>query len=228
MFFFKTECPNCGNIESFPVYQVLERRVLTRQQAKKVAPAVQTRVIQHGDIMQAYGTGACPTCWQPLLFVFSCPYSDLEEIRKCTGPDKRYTGPTPNLLKQYPEPERAFEHPAIPEKTAKLFTNLQDHMRQNLDPSMVIAGCRSVLETAVNDLGAEGGTLVKRITDLQQKGVLPRVLADWAHQIRIEGNEAIHEINATVEQADEMINFVRIFLEYTFVLPRRIEEKRSR
>ncbi len=226
MFFFKTECPNCGNIESFPLSHFYESRILTRQEAKKTAPAIQTRVVPVGDIMEAYGTAACPTCYQPMLFFFSCAFSQLEEIRKCAGFDKRYNGPAPKLLKQYPEPQHAFDHPAIPERAAKLFTNLQDHMRQGLEPSMVVAGCRSTLEMALGSLGAEGRTLIDRINDLHQKGVLTRVLADWAHQVRMEGNQAIHEINATVEQADEMINFVRIFLEYAFVLPQRIAEKR--
>ncbi len=178
--------------------------------------------------MQAYATGACPRCFQPLLFYFSCLSSELDEIRKCIGPERRYNGPAPKLLKRYPEPRRAFVHPAVPERTAKLFTNLQEHQRQNLDPSIVVATCRSVLETAVNDLGAKGKTLVQRIIDLREKGVLTNVLADWAHQIRMEGNEAIHEINATREQADEMVDFVRIFLEYAFVLPDTVAKKRSR
>jgi hypothetical protein len=43
----------------------------------------------------------------------------------------------------------------------------------------------------------------------------------------MEGNEAVHELEASDEQAKEFVAFLRLFLEVAFVLPERIKEQQQ-
>ena len=101
-------------------------------------------------------------------------------------------------------------------------------LKQGLSPSLVITGCRSVLEISVNELGAEGKTLQHKINNLKEKSIVNGVLADWAHQIRLEGNSAVHQMEGTQEEAEELVEFTKLFLQYTFEFPSRVNAIRNK
>ena len=100
-------------------------------------------------------------------------------------------------------------------------------LQARLQPHFILAGCRTVLEAVVRELGGNGHTLSARIADLHAQGVITKGLADWAHQIRIGGNDAVHEMSGTPEEARELVEFTKLFLQFTFELPARINEVRT-
>ena len=70
--------------------------------------------------------------------------------------------------------------------------------------------------------------LSPRIQQLKAKLDLPKAIADWAHQVRIVGNE-MHDIDDVLEEdARDAGHFAELFLTYTFTLPKRLEEFRAR
>ena len=168
----------------------------------------------------------CPLCQGPVMVMFECDQIDLYNmLRLKTDMHASSSVRGFKILKTLPKPEEPEIHEHYPERIKVLFSDLQDMARQNRTPSLIVTGCRSVLEVACGELGGEGKNFFSRIDDLLAKNILTQPLADWAHRLRLDGNAAVHEIEATPEQATELIEFIKLFLEVTFVLPRRIAAK---
>ena len=94
-------------------------------------------------------------------------------------------------------------------------------------PAFIVSTCRSVLDLSTKKMGWVGNTLSKRIDELRANGTLTQSPAGWAHEVRIDDNEAIHEISATHKEAQELVNLIRGLLDPAFVLPRKIQERRQ-
>lgn len=81
---------------------------------------------------------------------------------------------------------------------------------------------RKVLEVAAKELDAAlvKMTLDKRIDALHDAGKLPDGLREFAHLIRLEGNDAAHDSgDVEREEAEQLQDFVGLFLKYVFSLP---------
>jgi len=229
MFVIRHECPHCQNLADFYIKSVIEYFPQEKVSPGPLPPKVSIRKVSPEEKIKAYAVAACPLCHSPVMFFFETFYSFFEEMHRCVRENRRYTKELPRILAIYPSPPEPYAHHSIPEKARSLFIDLQRlirDVRYSERASMVVAGCRSVIEQAIKLLGGEGPTLKAKIDDLLQKGIITRALADWAHTIRLEGNQAVHEINATQDEAEEMVEFVKIFLQFTFELPARIREKR--
>lgn len=90
---------------------------------------------------------------------------------------------------------------------------------------------RKVLETATKELDANLGsmTLEKRIDELNKAGKLPDGLKEFAHLIRLEGNDAAHDTgDVAKEEAKQLQDFVELFLKYVFTLPGEVREALGR
>lgn len=91
---------------------------------------------------------------------------------------------------------------------------------------------RTAMETALKDNHAQGSRLVNKIDDLANKGILPPLMKDWAHEVRLLGNEGTHAdpLSTGVEEEDaqDAAEFLDYLLEYLYALPKRIEEYRKR
>jgi Domain of unknown function (DUF4145) len=70
---------------------------------------------------------------------------------------------------------------------------------------------------------ASKGNLQQRITDLPDDLVTP-AMKGWAHHIRLDGNDAIHDDGEfSKEDAETLHVFARMFLTYAFSLPKMLE-----
>jgi hypothetical protein len=92
---------------------------------------------------------------------------------------------------------------------------------------------RKVVDVSTQQLlGAESnkyGTIQRRIDALAGAGRLTSDLRDWAHEVRIAGNDAAHDIAPfTPEEADELLGFTDLYLTYVYSLPGRLKERRER
>lgn len=83
---------------------------------------------------------------------------------------------------------------------------------------------RRAIERAVKDIDAAGkGDLKDRINALVSKGLIIKPMADWAHEVRLGGNEAVHdEDDLTKEEAVLLRGFADAFLEAAYTMPTRV------
>jgi Domain of unknown function (DUF4145) len=59
--------------------------------------------------------------------------------------------------------------------------------------------------------------------------LITRELKDWAHEIRLGGNDAAHDEDRLEEaEADELLDFVELYLTYVYSLPKRLLERKAR
>jgi hypothetical protein len=71
--------------------------------------------------------------------------------------------------------------------------------------------------------------LYTRINELVSEGVLTTAMGEWSHEIRLDGNDAVHDEEPETE-ADATISqrFTEALLTYSFTLPAMVEENRSK
>lgn len=229
MFQFRTTCPHCANQVDLAISHLFEYRF--RDGNIPIFAHIQPEMAKRRDPILCHGCSACPICDGPMLTSFVAEAQDFKAMREAATNSIRaasgYTEGRLHLLAVYPEPAKPADDPAYPEQVREIFPELQEMAARRASPAIVVGGCRSVLEVACSALGGEGRNLQTKIDDLRQKGLLTEALTEWAHRLRLDGNQAVHEIKASAEQATELVDFVRLFLEVTFVLPKRIEAKRS-
>ena len=172
--------------------------------------------------------GVCLTCQQPVVATCEGREKTIEEIRACIDRFDRNTLSPVAVEKIYPQIVAEYGHQSIPEKINDSFIDLQRMFITHMQPHLIISGCRSVLESSLDSLGAEGKTIYAKIENLYQKGIIPITIKDWAHIIRNIGNNAIHDMEGNREDAQNLINFTKIFLQYSFELPYTIKTMRNK
>ena len=88
---------------------------------------------------------------------------------------------------------------------------------------------RKVLDVALKDKFPEiEGTLNKRIKKAEEQQGLTPELADWSHQIRLEGNEAAHgEEPFSEDDARRLATFTELVPLYLYTLPGMLKEARG-
>lgn len=68
-----------------------------------------------------------------------------------------------------------------------------------------------------------------RIDALAAKHALTPDLQEWAHQVRLGGNDASHDEDPfTRPEAEELLDFVELYLTYVYTLPGRLAERKAR
>ena len=76
---------------------------------------------------------------------------------------------------------------------------------------------RKVVDVSTQKLLAESskkyGNIRDRIDALEAKGALTTDLKDWAHQVRLGGNEAAHDESPDSKaEAEELLDFAELYL----------------
>jgi hypothetical protein len=91
---------------------------------------------------------------------------------------------------------------------------------------------RSAMQVAFRDQGAVGRTLKNEVDDLSEKGLLPRVMKEWATELRLLGNEAAHPdvdlIEANPQDIRDGLKFLDQLLSYLYDLPAAIRDRERR
>jgi hypothetical protein len=100
---------------------------------------------------------------------------------------------------------------------------------ENWDAAALMA--RSSLQLLLRHEKAEGGSLVKEIDDLAKKGLIPPIVRDWGHELRVLGNEAAHPMpgakGISEKDARQMVRFLRVVLTLLQDLPADIKKYRG-
>ncbi|WP_244125581.1 DUF4145 domain-containing protein [Burkholderia gladioli] len=124
----------------------------------------------------------------------------------------------------FPKPEKIDAPEYIPGNAARAFEEGADSLASGR-PTAAAAMFRRCLEIALKQHSPDidAWKLEKRIDKLFNEGRITKDLQEWAHRIRLEGNDALHEEEEfTKETASEMMEFTRMVLVYLYTLPERI------
>ena len=134
-----------------------------------------------------------------------------------------------DLVAMYPKPQPLAAPEHVAEDIAQDFIEAMSSLRmQNYTSAGMMF--RKVLQRATTRLAPAGvdfhrTTLQVRINLLADRHLVTRAMREWAHIIRLDGNEAVHEEDETFtpQQAAQMRDFTEVFLLYAFTLPARVE-----
>jgi hypothetical protein len=228
----RSKCAICGNDADFCITQVSEL-LLKEPITGKPRPSHRQPANDHK--IEACGLSRCPICNHPSLVLFECARSDLQAIIGNAPNAKPLTLVATRadvaqgrafILATFPKNEARVEHPSWPTKVGPLVLELQDAVDRNRHAGLIIAGCRSIIDVATRALNVgDRQDLRERIDALAGQGVVTGSLRDWAHKVRLDGNLAVHEIEGTSEDARELVEFVKLFLQVCFELPHAIAAK---
>lgn len=132
------------------------------------------------------------------------------------------------LVGLQPSPATPSAPQHTPPNVARYFEQGLDNLARNWDAAGTMF--RKALDTGLTvKWPAIDGSLSQRIDKVAEQGGLTEELREWAHQIRLDGNDAAHELEPIDQaQANSLSSFVEIFLLYVFTLPAMLEEARQR
>ncbi len=101
---------------------------------------------------------------------------------------------------------------------------------QHVDDVICLIALRRTLEIICKYKEAEGKNLEKKILDLTNKCIFPKIINEASDILRILGNEAAHGDDIKYDWAviKEMINFTQIIIEYVYIIPYRIEKIKTK
>lgn len=101
---------------------------------------------------------------------------------------------------------------------------------ENWDAAAVMA--RTAMQTALRDKNATGANLLEEINNLGTQRLLPPLMIDWSHEVRLLGNQATHpdpqDQGVESNDANDIVEFLDYLLEYLYDLPQRIDAYRVR
>jgi hypothetical protein len=91
---------------------------------------------------------------------------------------------------------------------------------------------RKVVDVSTQQLLGEDskkyGNIKQRIDALAEKNAITPDLKNWAHEIRLGGNEASHdEVPYTEPEATELLDFADLYLTYVYSMPGRLKERKA-
>lgn len=119
-------------------------------------------------------------------------------------------------------------HKAVPTPIASAFHETVLALSANC-PRAAVVMARRTLEAIAIDQGESTGTLAQRLSNLSSKGLLHATLAAWATEVRLIGNAGAHfdPINeVSVDDARQLVEFIRELAKFLYVLPYELNERR--
>jgi hypothetical protein len=238
MFSVALKCGNCRNLVDFIFDYVSDHSLRTPEQIKALVEtggqrrsSISMTVLKDKDVVNGSAHSHCPRCAHPALIVYECEritHQGITQIIKAGDGFIMGGSASVSVTSYYPTPATAEQNPLWPESLRRIFADAQDMLSEGKSPAIILATARSVLELALKELDSDPKpTLYQRIERLHQTGVITSPVKDWAHDIRLEGNAGTHSGKGDEAAAAEYVDFLKLFLDMTFVLPERIKEKRT-
>jgi hypothetical protein len=181
-----------------------------------------------------YAFVVCPTCHFPAVLLlapgpdtraaniwFGTPAS-LQEIDAC-----EVSGWEP--LTSFPKYEEKNAPLHTPPEIARLYKQAASaNARQEFEAAGFLYG--KVLENSIKQLDSDiSGTLAKRIDTLAEKGILSPDVKNWAHEIRIIRNDAVHDVEQmTPGDVKAIAEFTEAFLMVVYTMHEKYKARQSK
>lgn len=184
------------------------------------------------DVLRAYGFGTCPKCSCPVILLFKSSLRDLYMLRHAepNSPMARSVFAAQHMTLENTVPERpATKVPAsAPHKVKELWPHTLAALERGDPPSRIVSECRSILDVSLKELGTVTGTRRERIAKLKANHILTEDLANWGEILWKDGNDAVHDIDADLNEARQHVEFLKLFFQVAFELNEQIKARRSR
>jgi hypothetical protein len=147
-----------------------------------------------------------------------------------TSEDTDLNGQPEEYVVIYPEPaarQAAVDIWILPDKVRTLYQETLAALNSDAK-TLAAAGLRSVVEATCIDQGCTTGNLKSRIEGLVTNGTFLRRDADYLHQHRFLGNEAVHELTAPPKNEFEIaLKILEHLLTTIYVVPALDEKLRK-
>ena len=200
---------------------------------------------------QVGASGACPHCgnisyFKPVTGAYFELYQSWQTICNATqceackkfalvvGNRNQSNGNVPFTLKAFYPLGRPSDDvdTAVPKEIAEDF-------REALRCKWVearkatVTMCRRSIQTSCLAQGADKRKkLVGQIDELAAKGLITEPLRQFAHEVRLEGNDGAHPNpdgleNVSPKDADDIIEFTREYLHHVYVMPAKLAARKS-
>jgi hypothetical protein len=174
----------------------------------------------------------CSNCEEVVIGVFDILDNATSNIQNPShaGVDPRRIGWV--LTASYPRPSPPKIPSHIPDELRRIFLQASNALkRREPDASGVMS--RRVVDIStqrlLGDQFKEYKAIRDRIDALADQNKLTSELKDWAHQLRLGGKDAEHDIDPfTMAQARELLDFVALYLRFLYSLPGLMKESRER
>nr|WP_198983040.1 DUF4145 domain-containing protein [Herbaspirillum sp. ASV7] len=163
---------------------------------------------------------SCPVCTWPISAVVSTNGHDPKNLTViATGSSSPIRS-----IQFFPERHTSLAPEDVPEVAADAFIEGAENTKDGRYSSAVMMFRRAIdVGTKVFEPTIDVHNLGKRIDKLEKDGLITKDLKEWAHKIRLEGNEAVHDLpKPTKEQTEELQHFTELVLTYLFTLPAKV------
>lgn len=219
---FRVICPHCGEPTRAPVESFYRW-----WPNETVGPAEQS-----ASLALAAGGSYCPECEGLIALLVSGTDKVLRPIlaQDVDESDWGHFQADLELKEYFPKPRALRFSEAVPAEIRDVLPDLLEDVNRRRNAVSSLALCRSILEVAVKDLEAKHGIspsrklgIMGRIDGLRAAGVITEPLAEWAHELRLDGNESVHELKGDPSLAKAYSGFLVQLLDVAFELPRRIK-----
>lgn len=180
----------------------------------------------------------CRQCWQPIGVRAKVRNNDFRSYDDYEGWVETICDLTDNVsisslnldISIVHAPERSSSIPEhLPAAAAKAFRAAEATF-MNPDAAEVSAmAYRRSVEMALKEKRADlKGPLRSRIDKLRDDGTIPAILQDWAHEVRMIGNDGAHEVDDLRHGDLEAIRgFASAFLRYFISFPTELTMRRQ-
>ena len=204
---FQHDCPHClSEAVGFTcAHQWADRRIRFRSRVLAICG-----VCNHGIVINVYNRSQ-------------------QQVPNLPGSNVEF--PTDSLRILEVSPEKRMDVPAdVPVNIERFFTQGLVNLRgENWDAAGAMF--RKTLDVATKLIAPDGKSksLFARIEALVGEGLLTPAMGEWSHEIRMDGNDAVHdEEPETPEDAAAIQQFTGAFLKYAFSLPSMVAQNRAK
>lgn len=166
----------------------------------------------------------CNNCRAPVLVNYECANTHKQLPENMTGDLNDYWKYI-SIRNVWPKLEKKESPKHIPVNVERfLQQGFINFKAQHFDAAGAMA--RKALEAALvaHSPNLADGSLYQRINKLKENGVLTESLADWAHNVRLLGNDAVHDLEpADPVDVNQALQLAEYLLIYLFTLPTEIK-----
>ena len=91
--------------------------------------------------------------------------------------------------------------------------------------------CRRAVQGSVTELGARDARLIDQIDELFAKGKITEALKEFAHEVRLIGNDGAHPgkdglADVSPKDAADIVEFTREYLHHVYVMPAKLRARK--
>ncbi|WP_213604147.1 DUF4145 domain-containing protein [Pseudoxanthomonas japonensis] len=179
-------------------------------------------IISSREFSAAFSCGGCG------LLIGKVMEGRREILGQVSGRITDYPGDL-HVKQTYPSTQKPRAPADIPANAQRVFLQAQDSAaRGHFDAAGSMYRKAIEIGTRALDESLAGKKLQNRIDALHAAGRLTPDLKDWAHLIRMDGNDSAHDDEPlSKSEISQLATFTELFLTYTFTLPARVAARKQ-